>query len=437
MSRPESLDPELRYRLLLDLARRINRSLDLQDLLSDLLASLRSALPYDAAGVFVLSRNAPPDPGNGTHLIVGMATVGFDEPGEGDPMLGQGRGIVGHVVRTGETVVCPDVRQDPRYVAGRRATLSEAAVPIVSETGVLGALDVESDRLDAFGAADLELLEFLAGAAALVIERAFLHRELLEKQRLEHQLRVAHEVQAGLLPASAPVLPGYDLAGVNLPTWAIGGDYYDFVSLEPGLLGVVVADVSGKGVPAALIMATFRAALRSELRSQADLLAVVEEIDRVLLECQGGAHYVTAVYGVLDPRTGRFRYVNCGHNPPLLLRAGGGSVLLDRGGTALGLPLGRDFESGVVEIRPGDTLALYTDGVVEPADGPEEFGPARLEAVLRGAEGRTAEEIVREVVSATRAFARREAYEDDFTLVVLKRLGETLPGARGKASRLA
>jgi phosphoserine phosphatase RsbU/P len=415
-------DPQLRYRLLLDLSRRVSRTLDLQEMLADLLKSLHTAVPYDAAGVFVLNRSVPAAAARGTNLIAEMAQVGFDAPRADDPMLRWGRGIVGHVIRTGETVISDDVVLDPRYIEGRATTRSEMAVPMAGQTGVLGALNLESDRPGAFTAADAELVEFFAGAAALAIEKALLHRELLQRQWVEGQLKLAREVQAGLLPRLPPELPGYEMAGTNLPTWTIGGDYYDWVPLDDGRVGVVVADVSGKGIPAALIMATFRAALRAEMRRGARVGAAVEAVNRVLLDSQGGSRFVTAVCGMLEPSTGRLDYVNCGHNPPLLLHAGGGHELLDTGGPALGLGLGGGFEPGAVTLEPGDLLALYTDGVVEPADErQEEFGQERLLQLLAASRARPAGDVVLAVVEATRRFSRRESYDDDFTLVVVKR----------------
>jgi len=417
-----TLPSELRYRLLLELSQRISRTLDLQVVLNDLLHVLRSAVAYDAAGVFVLSRAVPLVGGTEPNLIAGMVQVGFDDPPLDDPMLRSGKGIVGHVIHTGETVNAPDVRQDPRYVAGRAATRSELAVPIVSEVGTIGCLNVESDEPAFFTAADAELLQFFASAAALSIGKALLHRQVLEKQRLEDQLRVAHEVQTGLLPRAPPDLPGYDVAAVNLPTHAIGGDYYDYVPLDGDRLGLVVADVSGKGIPAALIMTTFRAALRTEMRRRASLPAVAAQLNGAVLEFRDASRFVTAVCGVLEAASGRVTYVNCGHNPPLLLRGRGGRETLRRGGAALGLFAGERFRAGTVTLEPGDSLVLYTDGVVEPTDASEaEFGEERLEAAIRAASDRPASEALRSVIEATRAFSGRDRYDDDFTLVVVKR----------------
>jgi sigma-B regulation protein RsbU (phosphoserine phosphatase) len=421
-----TLPSELRYRLLLELSQRISRTLDLTAVLDDLLHVLRTAVAYDAAGVFVLSRAVPLLHGADSNVIAGMVQVGFDDPPVDDPMLRSGLGIVGHVIHTSEVVNAPDVRLDPRYVAGRSATRSELAVPIVSEAGTIGCLNVESDRPSFFTAADAELVQFFASAAALSIAKALLHRQVLEKQRLDDQLKVAHEVQSGLLPGAPPDLPGYDIAAINLPTHAIGGDYYDYVPLDGDRLGLVVADVSGKGVPAALIMATFRAALRTEMRRRARLPAVAAQLNGAVLEFRDAARFVTAVCGVLEAGSGRVTYVNCGHNPPLLLRAGGGREMLRRGGAALGLFAGERFRTGTVGLEPGDSLVLYTDGVVEPSDARDrEFGEERLEAAIRATSGRPASETLRSVIDATRAFSGRDRYDDDFTLVVVKRTAAT------------
>jgi serine phosphatase RsbU (regulator of sigma subunit) len=185
---------------------------------------------------------------------------------------------------------------------------------------------------------------------------------------------------------------------------------------------VVVADVSGKGIAAALIMAMFRAALRLEAR-RADLVTdVVEQVNMLLLDSIDPSRYVTAVYGILDPASGTFDYVNCGHNPPMLLRADGSRALLDRGRPALGMPIRGSREAGAVQLAPGDLLAIYTDGVVEPfAPGGNEFGEARLEALLRRNADQPASRMVRTAFDETLAYAARRSHEDDFTLLVIKR----------------
>jgi serine phosphatase RsbU (regulator of sigma subunit) len=414
---------DIKYRLLLEISQQISRTIDLQEVLNHLLQSLRSVVDYDAAGIFVLNRNVPFGPGAGTNMIAGMATVGFAHIAEGnDPMLRSGKGIVGHVIRTGEAVIAADVSRDPRYIEGRAETRSEIAVPIISNAEVIGALNLESDRLDTFSARDAEMLEAFAVAAAISIEKSVLHRQVIEKHRIEQQLKLAHEVQASLLPAGAPVVAGYDIAGFNLPAWDIGGDYFDYFPLPDGRLGLVIADVSGKGVAAALLMATFRAALRSEVRKDRPIPDVIEDVHGMLVESMDTSRFVTAVYGILDPRLGTFTYVNCGHNPPMLLRARGDRELLPTGRSALGMFGSEPAATCTVHLGASDTLLLYTDGVVELTDASQaEFGEARLGRVLSDSAARPAREIIGALLEATRAYAGREHYDDDFTLVVVKR----------------
>ncbi len=417
-------DREERYRLLLELSQRIGSTFDLQEILGHLLASVRLAVEYHAAGVFVLSKAVNREPKRGGLMIAAMATVGFDpDPNREDPMLRSGKGIIGYVIRTGESVTAPDVRVDPRYVAGRAPTLSEVAVPISSGGRVIGALNLESDRVAAYSATDVQMLASFATAAAIFIDKAILHHQVLEKQHLDHQLMLAGEVQASLLPKDSPRVPGCDIAGINLPTMEIGGDYYDYIPLRSGRLGLVVADVSGKGVPAALIMATFRAALRSELRREVPIADVVDSVDRLLIDSMDSSRFVTAVCGILEPASGTFTYVNCGQTPPLLLRASGETVWLDRGGPALGMPIAAVRETASVRLETGDVLALYTDGVVEVfAEGGDEFGLVRLEQVLRAAGAASASRMISAVVNATQSHAGRSDYEDDFTLAVVRKL---------------
>ena len=417
------LDDGAKVRLLLEIAHRTRGTLELGEVLDGLLGTLAAVVSFDAAGIFVRCEDVGETAGRRGALIAGIAERGFDRrPGESDPMLDLGRGIIGHVIRTGEAVVVPDVRRDPRYVVGRRTTAAEATVPIALDGRTIGALNVESDEPAAYGEADLAPLGFFAEAAAIAIERAMLHRRLLAVREVESQLRLAQEVQARLLPPAPPGLPGYDLAGASLPSSEIGGDYFDYLPLVDGGLGLAIADVSGKGIPAALVMATFRVLLRIEAARGAGVAATASAVNRQLKETSGGRAFVTGFYGVLEPGRGRLVFANCGHPPPLLLRAAGGTDRLAPSGPLLGVFPDATFGEGEAVLAPGDTLVLYTDGVVEALDAAEEeFGAERLAAAVRAAGGRPAAEVVTEVVRAARAFAGRAELDDDCTLVVVRR----------------
>ncbi len=184
--------------------------------------------------------------------IGGIAKRGYEEhPVESDDMLREGKGIIGYVINSKESLIIDDVRKDNRYIVGRNKTLSEVAVPIVKNDKAIGALDVESDNLSAFDHHHLEILQFFADAAAISLEKAILHHQILEKKKLEEQMQIAKDVQSSLLPSLPPEIEGYDIAGICIPTYEIGGDYYDYIHLDKNNLAIVIADVSGDGVPAA------------------------------------------------------------------------------------------------------------------------------------------------------------------------------------------
>jgi phosphoserine phosphatase RsbU/P len=418
------LTAESKYQLLLQIAQKVRDTLDLDEILNHLLDMVQTVIDYDAGGIFVLSEDLVTPTGvQPRQLIAGIARRGFDEhPVESDAMLMLGQGIVGHVIRTGEVVVAPDVRRDPRYVVGRERTRAEIAAPILQGERAIGALNLESDRVGAYDAGAVEVLRFFADAAAISIEKAMLHRRILAQRHVAEQLELAHKIQARLLPQSTPHVPGYELAGVCRAAFDIGGDYFDYIPLDDGRLGLTIADVSGHGIPAALIMSAFRALLRTQVQREARPAQVAATMNRWLPDFTGGADFVTAVYGVLDPATGDFIYSNCGHNPPLLFRAAGAPTALTVGGPALSVVGHLPYAAETVALAPGDLLLLYTDGVVELTNGEgEEFGVARLETAVRGAHSRPLPALIDAIVAQTQAFAGSAHLLDDFTLLLVRR----------------
>jgi serine phosphatase RsbU (regulator of sigma subunit) len=252
------------------------------------------------------------------------------------------------------------------------------------------------------------------------LERA---RELeKERDRLEHELDLARRIQARLLPSAPPHVPGLDVAGLSESAREVGGDYYDHLDLGGGRLLLVIADVSGKGVPAALLMSAFRAALVSQDLSTADPKDVAARVSEFLNRSVEPGRFVTAFLGTIDAATGRLTYVNAGHNPPLLLRADGKVEPLEAGGVILGILPGARYESGEVTLSPGDLVALYTDGVTEGADAANEmWGEARLEALLKSAAPSSARDIATRIVREVRTFEGERGPADDITVLVAKR----------------
>jgi sigma-B regulation protein RsbU (phosphoserine phosphatase) len=420
------LGSEEKYQLLLDISNRTRGTLDLDEILNRLLDQLFQVLEYDAAGIFILNRDfVYPAHERPAGIIAGIVRRGFQPyPSGRDPMIYEGKGVIGHVISTGESAVIPNVHLDERYVVGRAETLAEIAVPILQGERPIGALNVESDHLAAYNEDDLEILHFFASAAAITIDKAMLHRQLLEKEQLEQQLETAQVIQNRLMPAAFPAIPGYQIDAYSLPAFQIGGDYYDFMPLENSQLGFVIADVSGDGIPAALVMSAFRAMLRTIMRREADLPLIAQKLNRQLPDFCGPGDFVTAILGILAPESGTIRLVICGHNPPLRVRTCGEAIRLSRGGPALGVFADARYEMGEISLETGDMLFLYTDGVIELANpSGDYFGLERLEATVLSACSEPAGQVIQAVLDDTRQFSGSLLNRDDFTMVILRRSG--------------
>ncbi len=416
--RERSVGPPLlveeRLHTLIHTFRLVSVSLDLGEILQGILRAVQQLIPYDAAGVFIF------DPSTG--LLHGYETVGYPEDLARAGPLHCCEGIVGHVLQTSRGRVVPDVTVDPYYVRAREETRSELAAPLIGSGGkTIGVINLESDIPNAYSEADLELLTLFASLVAIAIEKANLHREMLEKRRLESELRIARQVMEALMPARAPVVRNFEIFGRMIPSAEVGGDYYDFIDVADGRLGIVIADVSGKGVPAALIMATFRASLHALLGNDFALRAVFSRLNRLLLESTHDRHFVTAFYGELDAEGRRMFYLNAGHNPPLFIREGEPVRLLSTGGIPLGVLKNAAFSEDIVYFMPGDSLILYTDGITEAenAEG-EPYGVHRLEQVVRRHLRRSASELCDAIIEDVRQHVDSETRSDDLTIVVVR-----------------
>jgi sigma-B regulation protein RsbU (phosphoserine phosphatase) len=261
----------------------------------------------------------------------------------------------------------------------------------------------------------------LANQAIISLENAWLFDETVEKRRLEEEMALASLIQRKLFPKSLPAIPGYELDARSTPTRHVGGDYYDMIDLGDGRTLIAIADVSGKGAPASLLMSSVQASLRALAHPDIDLAAAALRINELIYENTDFNKYATFFYGVLDSREHRFSYTNAGHNPPFLLRANGEMETLTVGGLPIGLMPGMGYEQAEVDVGPGDLLVLYTDGVSEAMDADDqEFGEARVEELIR--EGGSAAEVLERVASAVAVFSEGLPQADDITMVVLRRV---------------
>ncbi|MEX0879253.1 MAG: SpoIIE family protein phosphatase [Thermoanaerobaculia bacterium] len=289
--------------------------------------------------------------------------------------------------------------------------------------GVLAVADKESrdGRVLDFTATDARLLSLFANQAAAAIETARQHKDAIEKERMERELELAAAIQRQILPRDLPRVPGLEIAARNVPTRQVGGDYFDLFPLSLGRLGFLVADVSGKGIPAALLVSTVHAAVHLQIDEAPTIADLMGRIDRHLQKYAATRKFLTCFFGVIEPDSGLLRYVSAGHNPALLRRAAGGGVEQVK---ATGVPLGMfpnaSWKEETVVLEPGDLLCVYTDGVTEALNAAdEEFGMDRLARLLEAPAAPS--EICPSVFDAVNAFAADVPQYDDQTLLLIRR----------------
>ncbi|HSD82566.1 MAG TPA: SpoIIE family protein phosphatase, partial [Anaerolineae bacterium] len=313
----------------------------------------------------------------------------------------------------------------PEGVVRALGLQTPVVVPLRGRTELVGALLVDGRTEELLNSPRrLNILNGIASQASTSIESVQLLADLAMRQVLEHELDLAREIQKSFLPECCPEVPGYELAAAWRSARRVGGDFYDFMLLANGNVGIGIADVADKGVPAALFMALSRTLMRATTMSGRTPSDALRRTNTLIISDARSDLFVTVFYGLLHPRSGNFTYANAGHNPPLWLNVRSGIVQrLLQHGMALGVIPDMPLSEHEIQIEPGDVLALYTDGVTEAlnVEG-EEFGVQRLEAVVQAHGTGSAEEIVAAIEAAVDEFVGNEPPFDDFTLVVLKRV---------------
>ena len=403
----------LEKEVLFEVTKVLSATLDLEEVFAAIFRSLQQVVPFDASAIYLVNPK--------TLALEQVSVVGYPEGSDAAFGLRVGVGLVGWVAKTGEAVIVPDVATDARYVAARTTTRSELAAPLVVEGRTIGVFNLESDIEDFFHENHLELVTAFASHAAVAIERARLTRQQLEQRRFEKELAIARDIQLSFLPKFAPQIPGFDLAGAAFTHAEVGGDYYDFIKVSDSRLGLAIADSSGKGIPAALLMAGFRMSLLAEIRNEFAIRAVMRKVNGLLHESIERDKFVTAFYGVLDYRNKMLIFSNAGHNPPFLVRGDGTIEQLLDGGVALGVLPDATYEERPIALLPGDVLFFYTDGVSE-AESPtgEQYGQWRLEQKVAEMRDLGAQAILDGVVADVLRWAGERGQSDDLTLMVVK-----------------
>ncbi len=300
-----------------------------------------------------------------------------------------------------------------------------AVVPLIVDGQSIGALVLNTRQPCLLDENETRLLRLMANQAAMALEKARLHQQELQRQRLEEELSIGRQIQLSLLPKELPTVPCWEIAVYYQAARQVGGDFYDLFELpgEPRRLGLVVADVAGKGVPAALFMALGRTAIRTAAQGGRGPADALVEANKLILRDSWADLFLTAFYAVLDIDSGRLTFANAGHNRPLWHQAATGRFQeLEAQGIVLGSFDRIDLEERQIDVAPGDLLVLYTDGVTEAMDaGHRPFGDERLRVAVRDAAPAGTQAVLDAVVSAIGAFVGNHARSDDCTLLVLQR----------------
>jgi len=325
-------------------------------------------------------------------------------------------GLVGYVAATGQMRYAPDVRKDSYYLACEKDTLSEVAIPLHVDGELVGVFTVSHNEENAFSPNQLRLFQSLCSHVAVAVQNAVrFQRERREREKMSREAQEARSIQQALLPKSSPFIPGFEVSGLSVPAGAVGGDWYDFIDLRDGRWGLVLADVSGKGMAAALLMSATRAMTRSLAENSCSPAEVLTKLNQLLVDDFPSGRFVTMVYAVLDPNRRTITFANAGHLPPVVLGPSGTKFLQSEMGLPLGIRRGAYSET-VLPLKDCERFVLYSDGITEAANAAdEEYGSARLVEHLAVSDA-SKESLLENV----RAFVDAGGLQDDATVILVR-----------------
>jgi sigma-B regulation protein RsbU (phosphoserine phosphatase) len=400
---------------LYDIGKETASILDLDALLTRVPEVVKRVIDYDRFGILLLDE--------GAQELVLRKSVRFGAF-EKSPRIKVTEGLCGAAVRQKEAILVGDVRKDPRYLDLIADTRSELVVPLIHKDRVIGVFDLESPHLDRFTEEHVKVLTPLASQVAVAIENARLVAELKQREeRLGRELRIAQDVQQGLLPEDNPRGPGWEASAHFLPARELGGDLYDFYDLEGRRLGLAVGDVAGKGVPAALYAAFASGTVRARAFEKRTPAALMTRVNRTLRRRGVEGLFCTLAYALFDFAELSVTLANSGLPYPLFYRASEkrcGPVEI--GGLPLGAFESADYEEVTLSLEPGDLLVFHTDGVTEARARGEDYGADRLCTQVQTHAGLPAAEVGARILEDVRRFLGGTPPRDDVTLVVVKAL---------------
>jgi sigma-B regulation protein RsbU (phosphoserine phosphatase) len=403
---------------LIDAAKQLNTTFDLDKLLSIILDHAMKNLNAARGTIYLIDER--------TQEIWSKVVKGT---GLVEIRLPIGTGISGTVAKTGKTINVKDASKDKRFYSAIDNksgfhTKTMLCRPMRNRNGaIIGVFQIINKRRGVFNRNDEIFLDAFSEHASLALENARLHQADLEHARVDKEIQIAAEMQQQLFPKEIIQIPSYELSATVQPCASIGGDSYDIISLKDGKFAITIADVSGKGIPAALLVSTLHALLRVFLQYQIELVELVRRLNTLVYNNSPAERFITFFIMIFDPVHHKFIYVNAGHNPPFLFRKYRNNISeLMASGLPLGMVEEEKFEINQIDLQQGDTLVLYTDGVTEAANKKhQQYGEENLrECVLKNFD-MTADMIKGSIVKDVQGFIGNNPMSDDLTLVVLKR----------------
>ena len=396
-------------------AQRITSTLDIEELVPRIVDEVASSLGCVEINIYLR------DPEQSGFVLAGVR--GCSMYGKGH-RLEVGSGMVGHVAATGKMHYAPDVTRDPYYVSCEPDTRSEVAIPLQREGDLVGVFTASHCELDAFCPDQLRLLQGLCAHVAVAVHNAQrFGDEREQRERMTREAEEARTIQQALLPRTSPLIPGFRVSGLTIPAGSVGGDWYDFIPLSDGRWGLVLADVSGKGTAAALLMSATRGMLRSLAQTGSGPGEVLTRLNNMMVEDFPCGRFVTMVYAEFDPATRKLRLASAGHLPPLLIEPDGHRWITTQDGLPLGIATSK-FSETEITLGPQSRLAFYSDGITEAALGSgEEYGPERLLAQMQSSD------ICLEILLAdVRKFVNGTGLRDDATAILVATGDQARPG---------
>ena len=408
----ETLERYKEINLLYTISQKMASCLHPEDVAQLVIQEARKLIRSDSSSVMLLN--------DATHELDIIAAAGTAVGSS--LILHPSEGIAGKVFVSGKGEIVNDVHENADFIEGENQISSLICAPLKVEENTFGVMNISSEKPVLYTAGDLKLATALATQAAVSIENARLHAEELERERIVKELEIARDIQQSLLPERTPEIEGAELAAMSIPAKEVGGDFYDFIPISDDQLGLVIADVSGKGVPAALFMALSRALMRANSLHDPEVAQAVIQTNSLILECTSSGLFVTLFYTIVDLKHRVLRYISAGHNPPFLFKKSSGEVLmLEADGIALGAVDEIELEEKELSVEEGDVLVLYTDGVTESINQKEEeFGEERLKKLIQAQHAQSAQNLIQTIEEQVMAFTEDEPQFDDFTLMVLK-----------------